>query len=179
MKTIAYLGPKDSYSYLAAKQVFPHYAYKPCKTFSEIHAYVLSKKQSVGILPVENSIAGFIHENKTILLSENISVIAETYLKIRLNLIGLQHADLSHITTVYSHPKALLQCSKFIQKHKLKTVETTSTSQARAIVEEKHNLQFACIGSNHLANNLELKLIEEDIGNEKNNITRFAFITKE
>ncbi len=179
MKTIVYLGPENSYSYLAAKQVFPRLTYKPCKTFSDILSYVESDGKSIGILPVENSIIGPIYENKDAVSSNKFAIIAKTYLQINLHLIGLQNSSLSNIHTVHSHPKAFLQCSKFIRNHTFKTEEAPSTSEARAIVMKKNNLSHAFIGSRHLADNSSLQIIQKDIGDEKNNLTHFIFIAKQ
>lgn len=138
MKRITYLGPQNSYSHIAAKKMFPHgYSFTLCKTFSDIIAVVETDKNAIGILPIENSTTSNIHENIDYVFSNRVHIIAEAYLHIHLHLIGLPQSTVSTIRTVYSHPKALLQCSTFIRQHHFKSLETTSTSEARTIVMKK------------------------------------------
>lgn len=159
--------------------MFPHgYSFTSCKTFSDIISTVETDKNAIGILPIENSTTSNIHENIDYVFSNRVYIIAEAYLHIHLHLIGLPQSTVSTIRTVYSHPKALLQCSTFIRQHHFKSLETTSTSEARTIVMKKNNPSLACIGSEDSLDETPLKIIRKNVGNEAYNLTRFICITK-
>ena len=90
MKKIYYLGPKGSYSQTITKKVFGKQELVACDSFADIVKNTLSDKDAAGVLPIENSITSNIHENMDYLFNENLTIIAEAYLKIRLHLIGLK-----------------------------------------------------------------------------------------
>lgn len=177
MNNVYFLGPINSYSYILAKQVFDtsQYVLTPCANFEQIVRGV--KKDGIGILPIENSSTSDIYENVDVLFQNDFYFIGEAYLKVNLHLIANEKAKLSDITDVYSHPKALNQCEIFIQKHSFKTHETESTAAAAEYAKE--NIHNALIGSKLLATAERLAILERNIGNVKNNMTRFAFVTQD
>lgn len=176
MKKVYYLGPKGSYSYSITKKVFPENDLVDCDSFAEIVKNTLREKDGVGVLPIENSITSNIHENMDYLFRERLTITAEAYLKIRLYLIGFKEAAEKDVKKVYSHPKALSQCRQYIQRHNFTMQRTNSTAAARNLILEINDKRVAAIGSKELARAQKLKILAEDIGDEKFNITRFAFI---
>lgn len=177
MKKIYYLGPEGSYSWIVTKQCFSKDNLVPCGTFSEIIDNVISKPESLGVLPIENSITSNIHENIDYMFIHDLKIIGEAYLKINLHLIGIKGAKINNLEQIYSHPKALSQCSHFIEKQKLIAIEANSTAKAKDIIVAEKNIRKACIGSKELAKNKRLEILKENIGNVKNNMTRFIFIS--
>lgn len=176
-KIVYYLGPEGSYTHEAALSMlsFQNHIHKPLETFGQIRHMVL-QSDCIGVLPIENSITSNVHENVDSLYTGDYKIIGEGFVDIKLNLIGLPGTKLDTIRTVYSHPKALEQSTKFTQKHKLMTSAMNSTSEAIKYVESEANTSIAAIGSSMLAKELGLDILVEDIGNFKNNQTRFIAI---
>lgn len=174
---IYYLGPKASYSHILAKQIYPAEELVTVGSFGEITERVLSDSDVVGLLPIENSITSDVHENvDTIFQNSQIRIIKEAYLKIGLHLIGLRLSDLKKIKKVYSHPKALSQASRFLDKHDIKAIDADSTAAGQQIVIETNSENVGAIGSGDLIDKTGLKIIQRNIANEKNNLTRFVVV---
>ena len=177
---VYFLGPVNSYSHLAAKHILPQEELISVETFGQIVEKILTDENAVGVLPIENSITSDIHENIDALFRNNhVSIIAETYVKIALHVIGLEEATMQDITEVYSHPRALAQCTNFIKKHHLAVDETTSTSKAKDIIVEKNLKNLAAIGNSLLEEKGKTKILEKNIGNDAINMTRFVFVSEQ
>lgn len=176
---IYFLGPENSYSHLAAKHVLPNEQLIPLETFEEIVEKILEDKNAIGVLPIENSITSDIHENIDALFrNKNLSIIAEVYIKIALHIIGLENATIQNITDVYSHPRALAQCTNFIKKHNLVIHDTSSTSKAKDVIVQKNQKNLAAIGNSLLEEKGKTKILEKNIGDDEINMTRFAFLSQ-
>lgn len=178
MNNIYYLGPKDSYSHNIAKKVFGASEHIACNNFGNVVKNTLNQKDSIGVLPIENSITSNIHENMDYLFKENLMIIAEAYLKIRLYLVGFKNAAIENIKKVYSHAAALSQCKGYIQSHNFTIQETASTASAKNLILKINDKRIAAIGSKELTDDPKLKILDGDIGDVKFNITRFAFVSK-
>jgi prephenate dehydratase len=180
MREIYFLGPQGSYSNIIVKKIFnkKDYFLTSCDSFLQVINNTIFTKGSIGILPIENSITSDIHENIDYLFKNDLIILAEAFLKINLHLIGLTHATLSGITDVYSHPRALAQCTKFIEKNHISTHETPSTASGCDMILKENNNMHAVIGSRELLRNNHLSIIEENIGNDTNNLTRFVCVAR-
>lgn len=177
---IFFLGPGNSYSHLAAKHIMPQEELIPLESFGQIVEKILQDKNAVGVLPIENSITSDIHENIDALFkNKHLSIISETYVKIALHVIGIEEATIEDITDVYSHPRALAQCTNFIKKHHLIVHETTSTSKAKDVIIEKNQKNLAAIGNSLLEEKGKTKILEKNIGNDAINMTRFVFVSQQ
>lgn len=179
MKKIFYLGGESSYSHIVTKHVIfdKDYAMVPTKSFSEILENTVKTKHGIGVLPIENSITSDVHENIDYLFrTTNLQMLFEAYLRVKLHLVGFKKAQLTDIKTVYSHERALAQSSNFIKQYKLTSYESSSTSQARDEVVQKQDKALGIIGSKALADHPQLHIIQENIGNDIYNMTRFVFV---
>lgn len=177
-KEIVFLGPDGSYSNIVAieiNKILNDYNLISKNSFQEIHNYILENKKSIAILPVENSITTNVYENIEFIFNNSPYILGEFYLPIKLNLIGKKGDIFSNNSEVYSHPKALAQCSNFIKNNNLKAIQTNSTSNAQNMIL-KLNKCFA-IGGKVINDNLEIK--KENIGNYTNNKTRFVIVSME
>ena len=180
MTTVYYLGPTGSFSAILAAQEFSsaQYTLTPCNSFSDILQKVYDNQTGLGVLPIENSITSNVHENVDSLFSKRLHIVGEAYLEVRLHALGLQNAKLDEASKVYSHPKALQQCSQWISKHKLETVVCNSTSEAKDLVLEEQDPKNLVIGATTLVKS-GLTLLEEGVGNVKKNTTRFVFVSQD
>lgn len=178
MNKIYYLGPTGSYSYLIAKKICPDDELVSCESFYSIVNKILKDKDALGVLPIENSTTSDVFENVDYLFFKNFMIVKEAYLKINLYLVGLKNSSLEQIKEVYSHPKALAQSSKYIEKHRLTMYESKSTAYGKDIVLAENDIKKAFIGSWDLARDPRLLILAENIGNARNNMTRFVVIKK-
>lgn len=176
-REIVFLGPEGSYSHRVAVEIgkkLNNYKLLPKENFLSIHKYIVENKEAVAVLPFENSITSNVYENVEFIFDNAPNIIDDFYLPIKLNLIGKKECNFYNENTIYSHPKALKQCSNFIENTKSKAVAVASTSKAQEIILKQNSSCFAIAGE-VISDSLEIKL--ENIGNFSNNKTRFIIAT--
>ena len=171
---VAVLGPKYTYSDEAADLAFKKkLKRKYCPTIREIFKNVANKKCDYGIVPVENKIAGAIHETYDSFWDfENLEAVQEMDLKI--NHVLVSKKEIKEIESVFSHASALKQCSKFLEKNQFKAIAVNSTTEAISEITSTK----AAILSEKTAKKEHLFVLEKDISNSQNNYTRFFIIQR-
>jgi prephenate dehydratase len=182
---VAYLGIPGSYSHLAVLQHFGKDAqFSGTKNFREIFSLVEKEEADYGIIPVENSLAGSVYDNYDLLSQHDVSVVGEHFLKINLQLLGVESAmppdvRVEHLTKVVSHYKALEQCEGFFSTHTwIKKEPYTDTANAAKFVADQKDPLMAAIASKETAEIYGLKTIQENIHDNPHNYTRFLIIGK-
>jgi len=130
---------------------------------------------SIGVVPIENSYAGSIHENFYHIISGEYRIIGEICLDINHYLLG-KADDISQITTVYSHQQALMQCQKYCQSYHFISHATSDTAGAAKEVSEQDDVRIAAIASDLCAQIYGLKQIDANIQDQDGNTTRFFVI---
>jgi prephenate dehydratase len=150
----------------------------PCSTFREVVKIAADPKQSDGgFMAIENSIAGSILPNYTLIQKSKLKIAGEIYLQIHQNLMVNPGVALEDIREVHSHPMALLQCMDFLEKHpSWKLVETEDTALSAKHIHQHRSKHVAVIASKLAAELFNLHLIATKIQSNKNNYTRFLFI---
>lgn len=184
VEKIAYLGPGGSYTEIAKDIFCERYGFnayqEPVKTIKSVLEFVDNTPNSVGILPIENSIEGAVRETIDNLIrtkNENIKILSEFVMPIKHCLLS-RTTELYSISGVISHPQALAQCQNFIHNElprNLSIIEVTSTSEAARKLEE-YNLTYASIGSEKTAEIYNLNILKDNINDDPDNKTRFALI---
>lgn len=172
---VAYLGPQYSYSHLAAIERFgTNVEMLPVSTIAAVFEELNRAHADFGIVPIENSTDGRIVDTLGMFTRLPVRICGEVQLRIHHNLLG--KCERSEITEVYSKPQALSQCREWLAKHLpgARTVEMTSTTAAAQLAAEKYGA--AAIASMQAAVNYGLKVVAENIEDNKENITRFAVI---
>jgi chorismate mutase/prephenate dehydratase len=177
---IYYLGKKGSNSYVAAKNYF--YDEKKLtgvENFQKIFQSVVENENNLGIIPIENSLSGTLQENYDLLDENNIFIVGETCIAINNHLIG-KSAYIENVNQVFSHPQALLQCSKFLNQHRyIKTQTTNSTVNAAKYISETGKEYLAAIANEEAAKIYNLKVIKKNIDDKPgHNYTRFFIFSK-
>lgn len=130
------------------------------------------------VFPIENSSAGIVSENFDLLVEYDHCIIGEQIIKTNHCLLGVKDAEISDITDVYSHPQALMQCSKYLdahenwEKHSMK-----NTAGSAKKVKEDLKKNKAAIASKIAADIYDLKILAEGIENNTSNSTRFIIVT--
>ena len=128
------------------------------------------------VLPVENSLEGSVGESYDLLLSTNLFVVGEIYYRVKHCLIGFD--KLENIDTVYSHPQALGQCRKFIQKYRITPIPAYDTAGSVKIIKELNKRNIASIASKRASDIYGVPTILEGIEDNTNNYTRFLVLSK-
>ena len=178
MKKITFQGEHGAYSETSAKRFFKNDVETiACRTFHDVLKEADSGNSDYAILPVENSIEGSVGQSFDAILSSDLHAIGEIYLEIHHCLIS--NGKIDEIDTVYSHPQALGQCSDFIQKKSLKTVPTYDTAGSVNIIKDLKEVNVAAIASKSAAEIYNMPIIQEEIENDPNNVTRFLIFSKQ
>ncbi len=176
MKHIAIQGIEGSFHDIAAHQFFENEEIELicCKTFEQVFATLRDDPTAIGMVAIENTIAGSLLHNYELLRDSGTSIVGEHKLRIKHSFLCLPDDDWDDITEVHSHPVALMQCRAFLRRHdNLKVVEASDTAGAARMVSENRMHGHAAIGSAALAEMYGLKVLEEGIETNKHNFTRF------
>jgi len=178
MLQVSFQGERGAYSEAAALSFFKEKIETvPLPTFFDVLDYTEKNKTDSSVLPIENSLEGSVGESYDLLYSTNLNAVGEIYHRIRHCLIGT--GSVEEIDTVYSHPQALGQCRKFIQKNKLKSIPTYDTAGSVKIIKEFNKKNVACIASKLASEIFQMPVIQEGIEDESNNYTRFLVLSKQ
>ncbi len=151
-----------------------------CPTFREVTGSVEKGIADAGVMAIENSIAGSILPNYSLLQNSSLSITGEVYLSIKQNLMAVKGAKLSDIKEIESHPMAILQCLDYIETEmqKVRIVESEDTGLSAKHVAEKGDKSVAAIASALAAEMFGLEILAPDINTVKSNYTRFLIIEK-
>lgn len=141
---------------------------------------IQSGEADYAVLPIENSTAGVVAENYDLLMEYDNYIVGEQIIPIRHCLLGLPQAEISDITSVYSHPQALAQCDRYLQQHEeWDCARENNTAVAACKVKESGKINKAAIASELTANLYGLKILEKDIQTSSENSTRFIIVAKQ
>ena len=181
--SVAFLGIKGSYSYLASQRYFSRRAEymieSGCQSFDEIMQLVEGGHVDYGILPIENTSSGSINEVYDLLQHTNLSIVGEITQPIEHCLLAAVSTDLENIKTVYSHAQPITQCSNFLNKQKDIRVEyCDSSADAMAKVLELKDPSVAVIGSEEGGQLYQLHALEKSIANQDENHSRFIVVAR-
>jgi prephenate dehydratase len=178
---IAIQGYEGSFHQVAAQQFFgKDVNVIPCDNFRDVVKFALNKKDAEGgVMAIENSIAGSILPNYSLLQKSNLRVVGEIYLQIRQNLLVNQDVQLEDIREVHSHPMAIQQCLEYLDKYDWKLVETEDTALSAKHIHQHRSKHIAAIASKLAADLFSLKVIGPNIHTMKNNYTRFLVVRRE
>lgn len=148
------------------------------KTFEDVFDAVDKGLAEFGVVPVENSTAGSVKEIYDLILQYRFYINSCVDLSISHCLLSVKGAKLDNIKTVYSKDQALMQCSKYLEKHNIKPVENDNTALAAKLISELNDKSFGAIASKTAAEEFGLDVLAENIQNTSVNTTRFYVISK-
>lgn len=180
---IAYQGIPGAYSYQAVeefnKKFNLNFESVSCNNFRELFD-TINKKTSLGIVPIENSIAGSVVQCYDLFLEYDVQIIGEFNFRIEHCLLSKSEKP-SKIKKVYSHPQALEQCSNFLDKNNFQKIIYPDTAGAAKYISEssiEEGREIATIAGESAAKKYNLNILKKDIQNNKNNVTRFLIVKK-
>ena len=176
--SVAIQGERGSNSELAALEYFgPGFALVACSSFEELFKAVRAGRASFGMAPVDNSLAGSIHEVWDLFLRCPLPVVGELSLRIGHCLIGNPASELSRICRISSHPQALAQCEEFLSTlDGVELREVYDTAGAVAMIKEAGKLEDAAIAPAQAAADHGMQVLASAIESRPDNYTRFLVI---
>ena len=175
---IAYQGIAGSYSESCAKENYPNSETIPCKTFDECFELANNDNSVKAIIPESNKTTGNIGV-EYLIFKYRLNIFAEHFFPINHNLLGLQDAKINEIKEVYSHAQALSQSSNFIKKNNFVENVRADTAGSAKFVSEFRDRSKAAIASNLSAKIYNLKVLDSNIQDDKENVTRFLLMQKD
>lgn len=177
---VVYTGVPGSFSHKAAIQFFGTAIDQAgCGSFREVFEAVEAGKATLGVVPVENSLSGSIHENYDLLLEFDLLIVGEITLRVGHSLIGHQNATLADIKRVYSHPQVFRQCREFLGNYpQWEQLAFSDTASAVQRIKENQDLQEAAIARKEAAEVFGMTVLQEGIETNPRNFTRFVVISR-
>jgi len=178
MGPVAFQGELGAFSEMAAREFFgAEIEVSPSPTFAEVFSKVTDGAARSGIIPIENSLAGSIHENYDLLLEHQLSIVGEVKLRIVHNLIVNPGVTLGDVKRVISHPQALAQCREFLGRLPGVAVDPVyDTAGAARELRQSGARDTAAIASAQAATDYGLDVLATSIENSHENFTRFLAI---
>ena len=177
---VAYLGPEGTHSEAAVYNQFGSQVKRiPALTIDDVFFQVINDEVNIGVVPVENSSEGVINTTLNCLAdSENINIIGEIFLDIDHQLASGNKFNINEAFAIASHPQALGQCSKWIEKNLGNIKRLDMPSSAAAAKYSKDNKNILCIVNSMAIQKYKLKLVKKNIQDFSENKTRFLVIGK-
>jgi len=185
---VVYLGPEGTFTEQAANCFIRSMNDSPTifslATIEDVFEAVESKNADYGVVPIENSIEGAVNTTiDTLIFDSRLFILKQLTMPIEQNLMINEKNAGGKITKILSHPQALAQCRKFINKTYPDAIieivnSTAEAAKVAAFCEPERGDVIAAIGSKNSAAVYGLKIINESIQSNKNNTTQFILLTK-
>jgi len=179
---VGYQGEAGAFSENALRRSFPEGVEAvPLSEFRDVFDAVLEGRVHYGIIPIENTLTGSIHQNYDLLLQyPDIRIVGEKIIRIIHNLIGTPDSDPGSIRRVYSHPQALSQCARFLEGFpEWEQIPFYDTAGSVAHIAALGSREDAAIASLEAAGAYRMKVLKEGIETNSRNYTRFVIIARE
>lgn len=173
--SVAFLGPRDTFSHMAAMRIFGVTAdYHPLATLSDIFTEVERKRIDYGILPVESSMGGGVHDTLDRFVNSDLKIVNEVLMQITQNLLA--NCPLDQIKRVYSKDNAFVQCRNWLRANlpNAELIDKSSTAEAARVAHGEPGA--AAIASELAAQTYNLDILVQRIEDSPNNYTRFFVV---
>jgi prephenate dehydratase len=176
---IVFQGEPGANSHIVCQQAYPDHETVPCPTFEDAFAAVEADEAELGMIPIENSVAGRVADIHHLMPTSGLNIVAEWFLPVRHQLMAPKGAKLEDIRSVESHVMALGQCRNIIRRLGLKTIVAADTAGSAREVAERGDKTRAAIGSTLAAEIYGLDILAENVEDETHNTTRFIVLSRE
>jgi len=176
----AFQGVHGANSEVAATMMFgKSVSTVPCPRFEDVFGAVARGKVDYGIIPIENSLAGSIHENYDLLLAHPLHIVREAHLRIVHALMGTPGTTLQKLHRVRSHPQALAQCSTFFRQHpRIEPEAFFDTAGAAESIARDRSLHVGALAAPQAAKLYGLQVLRPHVENTSDNYTRFLALAR-
>jgi prephenate dehydratase len=178
-RLIAYQGEPGANSDIACRDVYPDWTPLPCASFEDAFAAISDGTAALGMIPIENSIAGRVADIHHFLPNSGLHIVGEYFLPIHFQLLGIRGATLGGLKTVHSHVHALGQCRKIIRRLGIRPVVAGDTAGSAREVRDWADPTRASLATRLAAEIYGLDVLAENVEDEASNTTRFVVLSKE
>src|SRR5665213_4508250 len=178
-RLIAFQGAPGAYSDLACRHVFPEMETLPCAQFEDAFAAVREGRAALGMIPIENSVAGRVADIHHLMPDSGLYIIGEHFEPVHHHLLAPPGATLDGIKTVRSHVHALGQCRNFMRQHGLTPVVAVDTAGAAAELAERRDAGVAAIASELAGKMYGLVSLAANIEDAEHNMSRVLVLSPE
>ncbi|HMA75368.1 MAG TPA: prephenate dehydratase [Xanthobacteraceae bacterium] len=176
---IVFQGELGANSHIACQEAYRSYEPMPRSTFEDAINAVANGEAELGMIPIENSVAGRVADIHHLMPSAGLYIIAEWFSPISNQLLAPKGAQLSGIKSVESHVMALDQCRKFFRKHEVKRIVAVDTAAAARDVRDRGDPTCAAIASKLAAELYGLDVLAENISDDPSATTRFVVLSRQ
>ena len=176
-KRIAYQGEAGANSHIACIENYPDHEPLPCATFEDAFAALQEGRADLGMIPIENSIAGRVADIHTLLPASGLHIVGETFLPIHFQLLAIPGAKREGLRSVHSHVHALGQCRKIIREYGLTAVVAGDTAGSAREVAEWRDPTRASLATQLAGEIYGLETLAADVEDETHNTTRFVVLS--
>lgn len=175
---IAFQGERGAFSEEAARKLLPgEITLLPCARFEDVFRAVKQGRATGAVIPIENTLAGSVHENYDHLQNFELPIVGETSVRIVHNLIAPKEVKFAAIRRVFSHPVALNQCLKlFAQNPQIERVPFYDTAGSVKMITENKLEDAAAIASAVAAEIYGARILRKSIEDDRQNFTRFFLL---
>ena len=175
---IAFQGEPGANSHIACIEAFPGCEPLPCATFEDALAAVRTGRAALGMIPIDNSVAGRVADIHHLLPKSGLSIVAEWFLPVQHQLLAPKGASLRTVKTIESHVHALGQCRNIIRKLGVKAVVAADTAGAAREVAEAGDVTRAALATALAGKIYGLKTLAKDVADARHNTTRFVVLAR-
>jgi len=175
---VAFQGEAGAYSEQAVFNYFGRVETLPCESFDAAFDAVNAGVCNAALVPIENSLAGSIHQNYDLLLRNNLHINGEYPLRVRHCLIAVPSVKMADIKKAISHPQALGQCAGYLRDHGIKPEQAYDTAGSVKMLKDSAARDTAAIASRRAAELYGMEILEEGIEDNPENYTRFLAISQ-
>ncbi len=181
IRKVAIQGDYGSFHEMAARKYFRNSEIEPvpCNTFAGLFEKTSKGETSCAVMAIENSVAGSLIPNYTLLKDSGLCITGEVYLRIVQKLLALPGEKLEYIKKIYSHPMAILQCQDFLdplRQKGLEIIESVDTALSAKMISEKKMKGCAALASDLAAGMYGLEIIAKGVESNARNYTRFLVV---
>jgi prephenate dehydratase len=176
---VAFQGERGAFSEEAVVAHFGETARPlPCRSFAEVFEAASSGRADYGVVPIENSLAGSIHQVYDLLLARGLHIVGEVEIRISHHLIALPGVKLADVRRVLSHPQALAQCQRSLARllPEAEPVPTYDTAGSVKLLREENIRDGAALASRRAAEIYGLAILRECLEDDPENYTRFLVL---
>jgi prephenate dehydratase len=176
---IVFQGEPGANSHLASLAAFPDSEPIPQPTFEDCFQAIASGEADLGMIPIENSVAGRVADIHHLLPTSDLSIIGEFFLPVHHQLLGVRGAKLGDLKVVQSHVQALGQCRKALRSLGLAAEVAADTAGSARHVAELGDRTRGALASRLAAEIYGLDILKEDVEDEAHNTTRFVILSRD
>ncbi len=177
-RTIAYQGEAGANSHIACADQYPEWDTLPCPTFEDAFAAITEGRASLGMIPIENSIAGRVADIHALMPNSGLHIVGEYFLPIHFQLMGVKGSTIADLKSVHSHVHALGQCRKIIRRLGLKAQVAGDTAGSAREVADWGDRSRGALAPRLAASIYGLDILAENVEDEAHNTTRFVVLSR-